>query len=740
MNFSADSNIKTWFYLLYNIQENAFFFGQVKDSRKDQRHNDTEYTKLFGYWNLLKQEHRTFWFGIEQEGSHQDKKVHSEIKKIKNCISNERGRGSNECFILPGYSLRRIIDLCENIIAKKFGNIVVEKDKVSLRSYQKEFVIKIASAWEKYKNFLLFAKCRAGKSVMTLTHVVDAGYKLSLVVSRLNSPAQSWKEDPEKYENFENLRFVEVGNKNWKNDLIAYLENDKQIILYSTVQYLSKNPNCLENLPIDFLVFDECHIGGQASEFVELREQFDCKCLYISGTAFDMIEDFGPENSYIYSYYDEQLIAKQQNRIAGKMIVVPVKYDCAEKNKLFGEDVSDSIENVFLLNDSGTDFLYPFLVSEFINKYLIRPKNVLPNLWSLQNSKHIYAALPSQKACDLLVNYIEKSNCFFTPLSCHSGTKVTPDVIKTHLENYEYTICLTVTANVLGVTAPWDTIMMLNNGESVKEYTQMIFRGGSRLNPENGECLDWLVIDFCPDRCIRALKTYYAYTTENNPELAQFPHINFISIFDFNTGFSTPLDQDYVDSLLVVNPSDIRKICTNIHINQSKLIDFDFDGVSHRSFKGKKVSLEKTINCNGANNKSAIKYDTNKDKKNVENELQKKYETILSLFDRFSEIILLEQVDGRRVHNLTNLIQSPHFENVLQEEPAFVQKLISSKVINIKDSNDRISQTDMNLANCLKNGGIEEALREVYTSAGDHESIPAPLLDDMMETYNFIAK
>jgi len=732
---------KTWFYLLYNFTQNFFFFGQVQDSRKNQRHKDPEYTKLIGSWNLLDQKHETFWFGITQEGAHLDNKVHEEIKKVKNCKYNKRGQGSNECFILPDYSFFRIIDLCENIIEKKFGNTVIEKDKVNLRSYQNEFVIKITSAWEKYKNFLLFAKCRSGKSVMTLTHVVEAGYNLTLVVSRLNSPAQSWKEDPEKYENFKNLRFVEVGCKNWKNDLIAYLENDKQVILYSTVQYLSKNPNCLENLPIDFLVFDECHIGGQASEFVELREQFDCNCLYISGTAFDMIENFGTENSYVYSYYDEQLLAREQNRVAGKMNIVLATYDFQEKNHIFGEDMPDSIENIFLLNSNKTDFLHPFLVNEFIHKYLIRPKNVLPNLWSLQNSKHIYAALPSQKACDFFVNYIRKSNCYFEPLSCHSETKVTPDDIKNHLERHEYTICLTVTANVLGVTAPWDTIMMVNNGESIKEYTQMIFRGGSRLSSENGECLDWLVIDFCPDRCIRAIQTYYAFTTENNPKLAEYSYLDFSPLFDVNTGFSTPLRQGYVDKLLIVNPSDIRKICTNVYINQSKLIEFDFGDVKHRSFKFKKITLEKVISSsnNGANNKSALEYKTKKDRKDVENELQKKYETILNLFNRFPEIILLEQIDGNRTYNFVNLIQSSYFESIFPEDPSFIQNLVQSKVINIKDFNNRISQTDMNIALCLSNGGIEEALREVYTSESEHDSIPALLLDDMMKTYNLIA-
>ena len=65
------------------------------------------------------------------------------------------------------------------------------------RPYQQKFLNKIA--WCTSNEFLLFAKCRAGKSAMVLKHIVDTNYKVSLVCSRQKSPEGSWKDDSDKY-------------------------------------------------------------------------------------------------------------------------------------------------------------------------------------------------------------------------------------------------------------------------------------------------------------------------------------------------------------------------------------------------------------------------------------------------------------------------------------------------------------------------------------------------------------
>ena len=85
------------------------------------------------------------------------------------------------------------LDIIKHQIEEEFFTSTPEvKTDLNLRQHQTDFVSK---ARKDYEEFLLFAKCRAGKSVMVLSHIVDTNRKVSLVVSRYTSPSQSWRED-----------------------------------------------------------------------------------------------------------------------------------------------------------------------------------------------------------------------------------------------------------------------------------------------------------------------------------------------------------------------------------------------------------------------------------------------------------------------------------------------------------------------------------------------------------------
>ena len=109
---------------------------------------------------------------------------------------------------------------------REFFDITVEQAKYELEQYsidrsksvnevceelepydhQTYFVNKILSSWEVWKSdleFVLFAKCRSGKSFMCLT-AVDRfeNAKITAVLSRFNSPKHSWIDDSKNYKNF----------------------------------------------------------------------------------------------------------------------------------------------------------------------------------------------------------------------------------------------------------------------------------------------------------------------------------------------------------------------------------------------------------------------------------------------------------------------------------------------------------------------------------------------------------
>ena len=80
--------------------------------------------------------------------------------------------------------------------------------------YQTEFIQRTNV---EYYEFLLWAKCRAGKSAMVLSHILDRKFKISLVVSRSKSPEQSWKKDSENFIDFDHFRYIRLADKNWKD-------------------------------------------------------------------------------------------------------------------------------------------------------------------------------------------------------------------------------------------------------------------------------------------------------------------------------------------------------------------------------------------------------------------------------------------------------------------------------------------------------------------------------------------
>ena len=185
------------------------------------------------------------------------------------------------------FSHKTTLDIIKNIIAEKFFTATPEqKGTLELRNHQKEFV---AKAGKDYLEFLLFAKCRAGKSVMTLSHIVDKAYKATLVVSRYTSnPMQSWKDDSKNFSNFDNLVFIDINDKDYIEQIDYWYNTDKQLILWACVQSRKTL-----NLPIDIdlLVYDEAHVGYNSSQWNKLREATNCPVLYVTGTAYKMVWD-----------------------------------------------------------------------------------------------------------------------------------------------------------------------------------------------------------------------------------------------------------------------------------------------------------------------------------------------------------------------------------------------------------------------------------------------------------------
>jgi hypothetical protein len=312
-------------------------------------------------------------------------------------------------------------------------------------------------------------------------------------------------------------------------------------------------------------------------------------------------------------------------------------------------------------------------------------------------------------------------------MSCHSQTNKTSDQINAHHKQYSHTIDFTVSANVLGVTAQWDTVMFLNTGESLSQWLQMVFRACS--NPNRNA----LVVDFAAERSLRLMRDYYLLTyssSDSDSSETEVSYLDCINTLGYNTGFES-LDITEIDNMLALDIKDVSKICTNIHINKEKLADFNFDNIDYQK-SGHHPFEYYEANNNDTNQEKAKKISKNPSQKLTKDELKKKIESLNVFLTRFSKVILMEQMDNRRVETIESLLQSPHFQETVNLHPTVIKDMIDEEIINLNIMNSRISDVNTCVAKNL-NVNLIEALKSVSSFDGVHRPIPDECLCGMMK-------
>jgi hypothetical protein len=395
---------------------------------------------------------------------------------------------------------------------------------------------------------------------MVLSHILDRKFKFSLVVSRSKSPEQSWQKDSKNFVDFDHFRYINLSDKNWKEQLEYWSQVEGvQILLWSTIQGLV---NKIQDIPqVDFLCYDECHIGYGAKQWKDIRSTLkDVPCMYVSGTAFKQASDFSKENTFIYSYFDEQLDVQRGVFHRGKMNVVLAKYESDEYRKIYG-DAPDAMKNIFATQDGK--FIHESLVIDFVHNYLSTQRHIRnPKDRLLNGTQHAYLLMPSAEACHLIAEYIKD----YSPIVATGDANVDSDMINKHVAENTKTMVITRWANVLGVTVKEiDTVINCSEGESTEFWIQGASRGGSGDH-------DYRVIEFSPQKCLESLRLSYSIACDSNPELVNYKAIDFVSVSEWVQGFSE-MTQDQINQITACDIADTRSLIASAvyHIDMEKL-------------------------------------------------------------------------------------------------------------------------------------------------------------------------
>ena len=690
-------------YLVASEDHVVFGVGQTERSF-EERHKDGDWAKFHNY--VKARGEQLLLLGWWEDVDVLDTEIHKYLLKLPHI------RKYAEWF-----SHKTTLDIVKNIIEEKYFTDTPEKKiGLKLHKHQKEFVSK---AQADYLEFLLFAKCRAGKSVMVLSHILDKNFKATLVVSRYTSPMQSWRDDSKTFNEFSNIVFVDINDKDYIQQLDYWYNTDKQIILWACIQ-----SRRILDLPIDIdlLVYDEAHVGYNSSQWNELRKVTNCPVMYVTGTAYKMVWDFNDSQRYIYSYYEEQLDKKNGLNDRPSMKVILAKYESSGYQAIFGDD-PDAMKNLFNVDDDG-NFTEPSLVQEFVTNHFGTQRHLRSKDRLLNGCTHLYITLPSVAACHAIVEYMKGTR--FAPYVVTGETGKTADDINKHIaENPNGSCIITRTANVLGVTAKEvDTIINCAEGSSIEFWTQFAFRGGSADH-------DWQVIDFCPQRCLESLRQTYIAACDTSAAVAEFDFTDYVAITEWTNGFTT-LSNEQVNEILAADVGNairlVSGLVSSMNYKNLRALDFNLDLKPVGNNIAKTIQLNDN-DANGKSNKNRVT--DNNSPKSPKDEIYQKIETIQAILERVPLVLYHAINSGEVLNNIDAVIDSDHYQPVTLDDENILQMALEYNVINRESLSKRISQAYVDVQHAISNDK-RETLSVLSESTQSQQDIPLELLDQLL--------
>ena len=711
-----------WHYFLFNETLHGGFYGQAKDSRKEQRHNDSVYSKLLSSWRAHGHKTQTLWYkvpcsGLDKAGNpiQNDHDIHPLLEKSPLVSVRD-----TEYFALEkATSLSLLQSEIKSLHEQVFGEHETErKDTFAPRYYQKDFLIKLASSWEQYKEFLLFAKCRSGKSYMTLKHVKDFGHKLTVIVSRTTSPANSWKDDVSNHIDFVNMVFIDLKDRDAKRQLDIAMESDCQVILFSTIQNLHN-----KSLPydVDFLVYDEADLGmGNANQWDKVRSKVDCHILYITGTAYNMVDMFVDDAKFVYLYAQEQ--QDMESGIIsgrGKMQVVVPKFNVPGYQAIYGDD-PDRVTNLLLLNDDKTDFVEPDLVRKFISKYFDNEgghhKRAL-----FRGKKHIYITLPGMAECHAFAKYMRDSS-YHNCMVVTSDMSEDQDSIVDFIDSHETSCILTVDANVRGVTTKKvDAVVILRNTKSLAVWNQFVFRGGSGTH-------DWLVVDFNESRAFRMLHEMMVIEAEETGAKCIFAKTDFADVFGYEDGFDE-ITEDQINLVLSSDCSSTTKMVSGLANG------IDLDILSHVDFTPTLTPSDEisnvTIGNQVGNDASAQtrKFNGSGGEKDVDNTMDKK-KHMQAILQRLPMCVAHNVKAGVNMVDVDCLLNSKFYAHDTEDYDDVLSEYVNQDASFKKSLNRRILSVSMDISASIQQS-YAVTLEKLFVTSGQQRPVPGKLFKGM---------
>lgn len=416
--------------------------------------------------------------------------------------------------------------------------------QIELRPEQKSAVEQTVKVFKKPSNkkMLWNAKMRFGKTLTALELIKEEKWQRVLIMTHRPVVSDSWFED------FGKMKMTDVGyqygSKHKGEQLNLLSESDKPFIYFASIQDLrgseivggkvgAKN-ELLFSIDWDLVIIDEAHEGTQtelAQNVIKAVSHDNTKLLTLSGTPFNLLDNYDDEQVYTWDYVMEQTAKikwslekpDQPNPYESLPKVSMYTFEMKNKPQYADETKSFNFKEFFRVDENGM-FVHENDVNGFLNEITKANKqtNYPFSTADFRNElRHTLWLLPGIKEAAALKTLMQKHPIFGREYQVinvvDNGDTADGSASKTDLERVRQaitdnpsetkTITLTVRKLTTGVNVKeWTAVMFLSNTNSAMQYLQAAFRAQTPFSdPKLGMKTNAYIFDFAPDRALTVM-------------------------------------------------------------------------------------------------------------------------------------------------------------------------------------------------------------------------------------------
>lgn len=555
----------------FTLQPNAGVLNKAARKRIDQ------YTQTAGIgYELLYTESALYLRG-NGIGWFNDKEVHQVL--LRSGIRRKEFKGGSghgtEWFVADLETVKRAIRAVkEGRKSLAMAEVTADRSPIVFRPEQREAIDKTIRQFKKGNQMLWNAKMRFGKTLSALQVVKEMRFGRTLILTHRPVVDSGWFEDFGKifYDTPDCLYGSKSNGESFAGLELLYVKEGKHYVYFASMQDLrgsetvggkfDKN-DALFSTSWDLIIVDEAHEGTQTALGKAVMAELvkpDTKVLRLSGTPFNLLDDFKEDEIYTWDYVMEQRAKAvwdethfgDPNPYAGLPRLNIYTYDLGRLLSAFAdEDIAFNFREFFRTGEDGR-FVHPGDILSFLN---LLTKEDAESMYPFANDRyraifrHTLWMVPGVKAAKALSAMLQAH-----PVFCHfrvvnvagdgdadeengNALRMVEDAIG---ENPDETRTITLSCGRLttGVSVkPWTGVLMLSGSynTAASAYMQTIFRVQTPATINGRTKEDCYVFDFAPDRTLQVLATVPRVSTKagkttGNQKRALGEFINFCPV------------------------------------------------------------------------------------------------------------------------------------------------------------------------------------------------------------------